>query len=310
MLHLLVRCLAGCLTFLTWYLAFLTYEKEPGKIQGRIEEFWLSVYERQKQTGQGAAIVFNRIAEYLMRILDQIYGNRLISIQSFAVASDFALAAILIVRFLQFFYYLPFLVLAVLSFAVGLMPAFIKNRVVKSLVALSGVLVLLPYVVIHFPGHTSVEVSALAPLSFVFTALTIGLLRWLIRWIALSGSVLRIVMAMGLQGMAGFVSISPLLWRDELPDYGALGALEILGESNIAAAVVASAFVLCLLAVLLDRIVWPIIARLVYPFVQFKIVKNRKLMATVGLICFSVAFPKLASWSGPLEKLFSKLLSL
>ena len=84
---------------------------------------------------------------------------------------------------------------------------------------------------------------------------------------------------------------------------GFLGALEILGESNIAAAVVASAFILCLIAVLLDKIIWPIIARLVYPLIQFKVVHNRKLMATIGLLCLPVAFPKLIAWVGPLEKL-------
>jgi hypothetical protein len=41
--------------------------------------------------------------------------------------------------------------------------------------------------------------------------------------------------------------------------------------------------------VLLDRLVWPLLSRLISPFSRFKLVTNRKALITIGLFSLAVA---------------------
>src|SRR5579863_2794189 len=49
----------GCSAF---YLAFFLYPNQEGELQNRIEDFWITVNDRARDTGRLSTALFNRIS--------------------------------------------------------------------------------------------------------------------------------------------------------------------------------------------------------------------------------------------------------
>jgi hypothetical protein len=49
-------------------------------------------------------------------------------------------------------------------------------------------------------------------------------------------------------------------------------------------------FISSLVFVVAGRLLWPVIERLLYPIADLKVIRNRKLMGGVALVCFAYAF--------------------
>ncbi len=82
-------------------------------------------------------------------------------------------------------------------------------------------------------------------------------------------------------------------------------AAEWISAANILTALVALVFVLVALIMILHRIAWPLVERLVYALARFGIFRHRKALATVGLALLSTVFPPVQSLGKRLLEIFT-----
>jgi len=81
------RVLAGIVGVVAFYFAFFLYEDEEGIWQNRIENLWISVYDRARVTNSTTTALFNKLAKVLQRTFSLVFGERLLSIQAISVSS-------------------------------------------------------------------------------------------------------------------------------------------------------------------------------------------------------------------------------
>jgi len=79
--------------------------------------------------------------------------------------------------------------------------------------------------------------------------------------------------------------------------------LRFMGAASLFPAITALIIVLLMLAALLHRILWPILARPVYAVYRRGVIKQSKLLGTVGILSLSFAWP-----NNPLILLIGKLI--
>jgi hypothetical protein len=60
---------------------------------------------------------------------------------------------------------------------------------------------------------------------------------------------------------------------------------------NVFTGLASSAFLLILLFVLLHKAIWPVLGKLFYALARHEVIRNRKIMASVGTGCFVFAWP-------------------
>src|SRR6267154_2546999 len=94
MLLMISQIFALVLGLTSFYFAFFMYEDEQGKLQNRVEQLWIAVNDRKRVTGEAAPALFNKVAEMVKRVFDQILGQKLVSFQLIGVSVCFALAAL------------------------------------------------------------------------------------------------------------------------------------------------------------------------------------------------------------------------
>ncbi|MGD0325758.1 MAG: hypothetical protein ABSD45_18680 [Terriglobia bacterium] len=312
---------------LAFYVSLFLHEDEEARIQDRIEEFWVSVSDRQKLTGSRSAALFNKLAGTVTDAFDRILGSRLVSVQLVGVSSSCAFACLFLTVGLIFAFLLHRLralpslptnlpaniganlnIVSAFCLAVGLvlliiaaLPSVMPSRFTRLMSVLPALLLTFALFMLvrrHLPfQHQFVLLVAL----FISTLSDIGLLvgvRQSIRWISEEVRPFKICAAILGQVATGVLvvwapsEISGHLsvrygWK-LFPEF-----LMAISVFNVSTAIAALAFVLSLLVVLLHRMFWPIIERLLYPAARYKVVRNHKAMATLGAACVVVAFPSL-----------------
>ena len=67
-------------------------------------------------------------------------------------------------------------------------------------------------------------------------------------------------------------------------------ALLLTFTLNLSTALITIAFVISLGLVLGHKLLWPLLERLLYPLAQWQIIRNRKLMGGVAVVCLANAF--------------------
>jgi hypothetical protein len=70
-----------------------------------------------------------------------------------------------------------------------------------------------------------------------------------------------------------------------------LVALFALAFFNTFSGIASCIFLLVLLFVLLHKVFWPVLGKLFYPLARYRVIRDSKIMASVGTACFIVAFP-------------------
>jgi hypothetical protein len=130
--------------------------------------------------------------------------------------------------------------------------------------------------------------------------LMLALVRYTVRRVSKLPSVLRVSLAVLVQ-LAIIISlvVVPIQGSGQLMvKFGnRLGfkAMLWIGIFNLFTGLAASAFLLVLFVVLLHRVTWPILGRLIYPLARHEVVRNHLVMAGIGTACFVFAFPLMPS---------------
>src|SRR5882724_2234547 len=102
LLHLIaapVEFLLGAFCLAT---AILLYPGEDGKIQSKLEDFWVHVDDTQHRALSRATRFMTAIARFETRVLDSVFGSKLISWRSIGVSVCFSLSVTVVLVLLIF----------------------------------------------------------------------------------------------------------------------------------------------------------------------------------------------------------------
>lgn len=72
----------------------MPYPDEEGRIQSKLEDFWISVADHQKQALSRNAAFMKGVAQLEMRLLDKMFGHKLISYEAFSVSLSLCLGTL------------------------------------------------------------------------------------------------------------------------------------------------------------------------------------------------------------------------
>jgi hypothetical protein len=321
-LFMIFRILIGALGVLAFYAAFFMYEDEEGRWQNRIEQLWISISDRALLVGSKSAAFFNKVADIVTVGFNRMFGVHLMSLRMIGASTAYSLAF-----FLLLYYVLEsssaqviinevafntrhiVLVFAVIFALAAILPAVFASR---WFVAIS--FFPLAIIALYFWVDISTQIAAnkvpegpiiLAmsmPIGVASDILLLAVVRSLVRYISINAAISRILLATVSQIMVGLVLIlGPILFLIFLQVIGSnpgkmlSRGIEFVSVFNIFSAILAFSFSLTLIAVLLHRLTWPSLGRLIYPFARYEFVRNRKFLATFGSVCIMFSFQFQAS---------------
>jgi hypothetical protein len=90
MIATMIRWLLVAVGLLAYYVGMFLYEDEEGVLQNRIENLWIAIDDRARYTGSATAALFEKVALIVSRILNRIYGRKLISLHVFRTSLSFS----------------------------------------------------------------------------------------------------------------------------------------------------------------------------------------------------------------------------
>jgi hypothetical protein len=299
--QILLRITAGLIAALCFYLAFFLYEDEDGIYQNQIDNLWAAVYDRAEVTKSTSTALFNKIGELLRNSLNFLFGERLLSLQAVVVSINLSWLGSLIIylKRMGWHHHVDRIMLAIALLLFALLPAISKRRW-AALVSMTPILWLESTIAINLMGRQELErtiaIQIALVLSYFSDYLAIVLLRKLFASITKLLSLPRIFLMISILSLfAMLLSFFPLWFIPQrisgryTPNpirtfIGAVYPLNLITTFLCAL----PAFLLALL--LLHRIAWPILSRLLSPLKRFKIVTNRKALVTIGSLCATFAF--------------------
>ena len=138
-------------------------------------------------------------------------------------------------------------------------------------------------------------------LSLLSDILLLVLVRFTVRWVSAKTNIWRIAATLLMQaGIVYFLVLVPLeipataaeeMTLEEFRQSITLMTLTEMGGLNIFTGIASSVFLLALIFVLLHRVIWPILSRLLYPLARYEVVRNPKIMLRVGTACLLLSLP-------------------
>jgi hypothetical protein len=141
------------------------------------------------------------------------------------------------------------------------------------------------------PSWMAIAESVSGPLlvlsgSFVCDIFFIAFTRWMLERIALTTRVGRALILVLLNFAVcaalvgpGFIDTDPSTTQSR---FWAVTQVKLLGQFNFLDAVVCALFALILIGVLLHSLLWPFIERPLYSLYRFGVIRNKKLLFTIG----------------------------
>ena len=293
-----------------FYLALFLYEDEEGVWQNRIENVWMTVYERAQATDSVTVALFNRIGQILNTGFSSVFGERLLSFRSFAISINLSLAGGCIFVLLLNYWSLKkgisatppqgvgaLLLLTLLFFFLAFMPVILGEKrwvSVLSVVPISFILFTALYMfhqLILNPGYQAQPLILL--LSFISDYTGIMVLRRLFVSISTTRSTIRFVST-----ILTLIVFSFLIWICPSAAVGWVGKYHP-GAISLRVAVLSieltffnfTTALLCLIPavmlifLLFHNLMWPTLGRIIYPLCRYKIVTNRTVLISLGSLC-------------------------
>ena len=323
-LLLAARILVGIVGAIAFYFAFFLYEDEEGAYQNRIEALWITINDRAEITNSTSVAIFNRIGEVFRRVFSHLFGTRLLSLQSVLVSINLSITFSLWGSGLQAVYavFVEHDEVAVAGIALAT-PGFIflffaflatksqnphvvqASAVLTTLTLIIGCLfiwALIGFAAVGSMGDIDEPPTIIAGSAISFIVLFVSVLadfvvmiiaRKLFAIIARSMSILRIL-------FAEIIFIALALSAEGLPyiigkhlhrGHGglviALKSFMLLNLSTVLYCIVPFLF---LLMILLHRVSWPLLSRLLYPIASRRLVTNKKALIAIGSLAVAFAF--------------------
>jgi hypothetical protein len=306
------RVLAGLIGCVCFYLAFFLYEDEQGLWQNRIENLWISIYDRANATDSTSTALFNKIGGLLKKGLNFIYGQRLLSVRAvissinlslFGCGIDVAFnldpLSLTDHTFLRpnSEWYLNF-GFAIFFLFVACLPSLTKRK--RALVASASITVLfliLPLINILLNGHVSS--LNVAPAVFILSTLcdflAIALIRYLFAVLSKALTFSRIAISIVSLALIGFVvEVLPVCFKLRGIDFvprSSQGSLVFgLTRFNFATGIFCAVPLLMLVFLLLHKSMWPLLSRAIYPLCRYSITGEKKVLLPFATLCLTFAF--------------------
>jgi hypothetical protein len=313
------RYVALACALVAFYLACFLYEDEEGLWQNKIDTFWISVNDRAKLTDSKTTALCNKTASVLTSAFDRFFGHRPISLQSIAVstcASTGGAAAAWLSwgAYNDFSYFrtsrfvFEYLTIAGLCFLMAALPGLTKHKwtIGISLIPIVGYSLIIArlslrpetdFVVFNWgPAFYMIQRSDCVPLTlsllagFASDILMIVWMRYLFVYVSRATTFVRILVATCCTCLlASGLSFGPwILGRDhEWATWG--NTVEDLGFLNFSTLLYFVPPVAILIFLLVHKMFWPSLCRLVYPLSRHNLVKNRKFMFGAGTLLLGFA---------------------
>jgi len=325
MFLLVIRLFAFVIGLVAYYCAFFLHEDEQGKLVNRIDQLWIAVDDKKKRAGGIAPALLNKVADIVKRTIDRILGRKLVSAQLVGVSVCYALAGLFLslagmltwMRVqLQHLEHFPTTlppniiqnlslvskaggVIGAIILGLGVLPA-IKRSVFTIFLSLIPLMVMISgsikIALRHEPTAPHIALFLGLVLSFMSDVTLLAIVRMSLRRLATENRASRILVAIAAQVAAiGLLVLLPYeLSGTLLVKYGRTGTLQafaVLAIFNLFTGLAASLFLLTLLFVLLHRVFWPLLERIIYPVAARRLLGDAKIMAAFGTACMTAAWP-------------------
>lgn len=287
--------------------AVFLYEDEQGKIQNKLEEWWVSLEGHRSFLLSRHVLLMNRLAEVATHGLDRVFGGRLISWQALNCSAFYSLASLQLVSLMLG---TPLggsrwelALLFCMSVTCGTLPGFIHDRFIRIglLTMPFAAFFLEPAIDVliellrrgrldlgTIPGWVTLDVALFA--SFIADVFFIAATRWSLRLCFSNGHLMKMgALVLANFGLALLLVILPfqLPWKLFSPSAGSTYSAATLAAMNSADAFGCLAFVALVLGVLAHRVLWSIVARPLYAFQALGIARRKKMFGFIGLALVS-----------------------
>jgi hypothetical protein len=338
---LAVRVVAGLSGLATLYVAWFVYEDEEKLLQSKVETWWLQFDDlRNNMVSRQAAFVVV-VAQKAHDALDTVFGPSLMAKDAIASATCLALAgylAAILLDGLQHFSIVTNGAIAtasVAAFACGIAPLASDRfrKFPRVLLWVVVVVCILDFIGQFFalaislvteempPGYPSLLSVAVGPFasSGAFAAgvalilLQVAAARRALNLTVVSKSEWPVVRSMFLIGVAIAIVLAATWMSSDAfsPDSFTLQNLLFLAGTlilgtSIIAAVLYILFAGTAVIMLLHRMAWPLVSRLLYSLQRYKIVQSKKTLNAIGAVLLGVAIPGAKGWLKLLGDLLSQ----
>lgn len=314
MLHITIIWLLRLFGCLLIYVAAFMKEDEEGQWQNRLEE-WSKAIVHRKETALSSATAFmGGVAELASRVFDALFGKKLFSIRGIGVSICYSLASLVLclellsainphkfgsASFQNWGWFLLFVSLGSLPSIIGPQkePLWIWGLALFALIVIP---VLKAADIVYQKFGTArtagmlLFLAVLFGVSFVCDVLYIALTRWMLRKLwkqihllkmigILFVNILLAIFLMAGPFILGLIEVLGAVKINAPASVGAFGIGLMLGTVlNFVDILACSVFLLLLALMLLHRIFWPILERPIYACARFGIIKEKKLLWTLG----------------------------
>lgn len=315
------------------YVAEFLYEDEELKIQNRLEGWWIRLNDKQHSALSLSTRFMQGIAQLVTRGFDRLFGKPLFSLRALVASFCYSFVSLYIsVEFLIILRigkpaHVPSLsvgTLWVVFFAVGgTYPLFLKDQVIYRIRNFSislylildlGLLVAFTKDVIQVVVLTGARVGLSAAVhliefmvltvasSFVSDFLYIAITRWMLRkmpkieksYKIVFGIMINILIMVGLITVPAYLGLMTLLKFHSFMVGVALIFCLFLNSIDV---LVCLTFIVLALALLVHRLVWPVLERPLYAFARLDVVGRKKLLYVAAVVLFALScWPQVATW--------------
>src|SRR5579863_4989156 len=279
------------------------YEDEEGKFQNKIEEWWISLSDRQKASRSRVAAFMQAVARLTGIGFDRLFGQRLFSLRVIPVSVFLSFASFFLFIVLTFRYIKnpgettrrEAFVMFAFFLSLASVPAFFNNKWVLrlwwaiipgALLSISGFIV---FVFKTRGPRFTFEGIGIVMLLFISSLLCdliyIAVTRYTLRRISRIDSIPEIaLMLFGNLLTLAILLLGPIYVGLALAKYALpLGAVILLSfPLNAIDILVGSAALFLALLLLLHRLFWPVVQRPLYAIYRFAPIKEKKWLFSAG----------------------------
>jgi hypothetical protein len=314
-MHVALQVLRWSLWVLVGYAAALIREDEEGRVQNRLEEWWIRLMYRRDAELSRAARFMQGVATLSSRAFDSVLGESLWSFQAVGASLWFSLAGFGIAGLVTAFAarHIPKLaskvqqipntshlwVLVAVCVGFGILP-FLAGRVwalvIWTLVAFTYLLPLSGFVwfAMNRYGFAAVfrvlaGIALVLLLSFGFDVLYISITRLMLRMLLrlrqpheiIGIVVLDVILACAL--VYGPIELATVLMKPYLLGNSGAWAFAAL-FFNFGDFIACSVFFVVMLAVLAHRLMWPVLERPIYALQRYGVIRQKKLLWSIWAV--------------------------
>jgi len=274
------------------------YEDEQGRLQNKLEEWWVKVSDRQSTAVSRYAAFMQEIAKLATSAFDHLLGKKVFSLRAIRVSIMFSAGSYCLFMFFdglikQHAVNLIFVIVAGVFFAFGSFTPTIRKpvRFFLSALILVFLITLGLGLAVTLGEGTYLSLLGGGACDFAFIALTRQTLSWCEHMERFSAAVFVILLncAVAVIFLFGPALLFYVPWYDTSGP-GAyeramwLNQVAVFAAVNTVDALAASLFVFLALLAIMHRVFWPILSRAVYAVQGAGIARRRSLMASLGVV--------------------------